>query len=271
MAIGIDPTVDFAFKRLLGSPEHPAITLHFLNAVLGGDPVITEVEILNPIMDKEESADKLSILDVLARDATGRLYDIEMQTSLPAGLPERLTYYASSLYVGQIGEGDDYTQLRPSISICVLDAVLFGRTPQIHSDFRFRSNDAAICLTDGIQVHLLELPKYPIPSDNTVIGDPIESWLCFLRTASTMTAEEIEHRFSSPAFTEAAGVLEMIARTPQERSQYEARLKAQRDERARMQYAIEQARAEGEVRGEARGRIRILRELLGVNRHPSRA
>jgi hypothetical protein len=33
----------------------------------------------------------------------------------------------------------------------------------------------------------------------------------------------------------------MIARTPQERRQYEARLKAQRDERARMQYAVEQA------------------------------
>jgi hypothetical protein len=34
MKIGINPTVDFACKRLLGSPNHPAITLHFLNAVL---------------------------------------------------------------------------------------------------------------------------------------------------------------------------------------------------------------------------------------------
>jgi hypothetical protein len=34
MTIGIDPTVDFARKRVLGSPEHPTITLRFLNAVL---------------------------------------------------------------------------------------------------------------------------------------------------------------------------------------------------------------------------------------------
>ena len=92
-----------------------------------------------------------------------------------------------------------------------------------------------------------------------------------------MTTEDIEHRFSSPAFTEAAGILEMIARTPQERSQYEARLKAQRDERARMEYAVEQARidgraegkaegkAEGEARGKAIGRIEVLRDLLAVN------
>lgn len=180
MAIGIDPTVDFAFKRLLGSPDHPAITLHFLNAVFGGVPVITDVEILNPIMDKEDDVDKMSILDVLARDSTGRLYDIEMQTSLPAGLPERLTYYAASLFVGQIGEGEDYTALRPAVSICVLDAILFRQTPHIHTDFQLRTTDG-VRLTDGLQVHVLELPKYVVPSDNRVIRDPIEAWLCFFR------------------------------------------------------------------------------------------
>ena len=121
MAIGIDPTVDYAFKLLLGSPEHPAITLHFLNAVLGDEFDITDVEIINPILGKEDDADKLSILDVAATDTTGRRYDIEMQTSLPAGLSQRLAYYTASMYVGQIGEGDDYTLLRPAISICVLE------------------------------------------------------------------------------------------------------------------------------------------------------
>ena len=264
MAIGIDPTVDYAFKQVLGSPEHPAITLHFLNAVFGDEIEVTEVEILNPILGKEDDTDKLSILDVLARDSTGRLFDIEMQTSLPAGLPQRLAYYTASLYVGQIGEGDDYTLLRPAISICVLNAILFPDSPRIHLDFRLRSRDSSLDLTDGLQVHLLELPKYPIPGDNGVIDDPIEAWLYFFRCASELTTEEIQQRLSSPEFSEAAQVLEMIQRTPQQRSQYEARLKAQRDERARMQYAVEQARQEGEARGEARGRIKMLRELLSI-------
>jgi len=29
MGIGIDPHVDFAAKRVLGSPEHSRITIHF--------------------------------------------------------------------------------------------------------------------------------------------------------------------------------------------------------------------------------------------------
>ena len=264
MAIGIDPTVDYAFKLLLGSPEHPAITLHFLNAILGNEFAITEVEIINPILGKEDDLDKLSILGVAARDATGRMYDIEMQTSLPAGLSQRLAYYTASMYVGQIGEGEDYTLLRPSISICVLDALMFRDSPEIHSDFRLRSRDGSLDLTDGLQIHVLELPKYAVPSDNRVITDPVEAWLYFFRRADEMTTQEIEQRFNSPAFTEAAEVLDMIQRTPQQRSQYELRLKAQRDDRARLQQARAEGKAEGEAIGEVRGRIVLLRELLGA-------
>ena len=90
MAIGIDPTVDFAFKRLLGSPEHSRITVHFLNAVLGGSPRITDVTILNPFLEKDFEQDKLSVLDVLATDEHGRRLNVEMQTSLPTGIQQRL-------------------------------------------------------------------------------------------------------------------------------------------------------------------------------------
>ena len=48
MAIGISPTVDFAFKLLFGSPEHTSVTVHFLNAILGSSIKIIEVQIQNP-------------------------------------------------------------------------------------------------------------------------------------------------------------------------------------------------------------------------------
>ena len=75
-----------------------------------------------------------------------------------------------------------------------------------------------------------------------------------------MTTQEIKKRFNSPAFTEAAEVLDMIQRTPQQRDQYELRLKAQRDHRARLQ----QATADGEARGKIIGRIETLAGLLKV-------
>jgi predicted transposase/invertase (TIGR01784 family) len=105
MAIGISPLVDFAFKLMLGSPEHTGVTIHFLNSILVDQPGITHVQILNPIAEKAYEDDELSVLDILATDEHGRLLNIEMQTSLPAGMSQRLTYYASCLYVCRSVDG----------------------------------------------------------------------------------------------------------------------------------------------------------------------
>ena len=122
MAIGIVPTVDYAFKKLLGSPDHSAITLHFLNAVLAHDRVIQSVEFLNPFLEKEFEEDKLAILDVRAKDDQGRWLNIEMQTSVPGELPQRLAYYAANQYVGQMKEGDAYESLTPPLGSVFLMA-----------------------------------------------------------------------------------------------------------------------------------------------------
>lgn len=270
MAIGINPTVDFACKMLLGNPEHPAITLHFLNAVLGGNPRITDVQILNPIIGKDYDADKVSILDVLATDNLGRMFDIEVQTTLPAGLPERLTYYAATQLIEQLDEGDSYRRLRPSIGICIMDAILFHELPDLHLDFRLRTQ-AGVGLTDCLQVHLLELPKYAPPSHNAVITEPLAKWAYFFRRASESTPEELYQRLADPVFAEATGVLEMIAKSPEERRYYEARLKMQRDEQARLEAARDQGIAEGEARGQAIGRVRLLQQLAGVPESPAEA
>jgi predicted transposase/invertase (TIGR01784 family) len=77
--------VDFAFKLVLGSPEHSGITIHFLNSILVGQPRITQVEILNPYLGKEFDDDKLSILDIRATDEHGRLLNIECRLRCQPG------------------------------------------------------------------------------------------------------------------------------------------------------------------------------------------
>src|SRR6056297_3671957 len=266
MAIGIDPLVDFACKQLLGNPEHPAITLHFLNAVLGGSPQIIDVEILNPIVEKEFEDDKYAILDVRARDAHGHRFNIEIQRTLPTALRERLTYYAATQLVEQLGAGEGYELLRPSIGICILDAVMFGRVKDLHLDFRLINGKHGLTLTDHLQVHLLELPKYLLSSHNRAITDPIEQWCYFFTRAKTLTIEEIVQRLPDPVFSESAGVLEMISRDPEQRILYEARLKAERDARAKLDFARQEGRQEGREegrqQGEAVGKVKVLRDLL---------
>jgi predicted transposase/invertase (TIGR01784 family) len=212
------------------------------------------------------------------------LLNIEMQTANQVGLRQRLVYYVSTLYTGQMDSGDGYRELRPAISICVLDAILFPSVPDLHLDFRLVNRRHGLVLTDDLQIHFLELPKYNPGIHPVADASPLEKWAYFFRYASQLTPEEIRERLVDAVFFEAAGVLQMIAQSPGERALYEARLKFERDQAWRIKAATDEGRAAGieegiakgiaegvamgVERGELSGRIRVLQNLLELPESP---
>jgi predicted transposase/invertase (TIGR01784 family) len=272
--IEIDPTVDYACKQVLGNPLLPEITIHFLNAVLTPESLITEVEILNSINEQKFESDKLSILDIRAIDQLGRIFNVEVQRTKTTGLSKRITYYSAGNFVDQLEQGDGYEQLRPSIGICILTVDLFPHfeRPAYHNSFRMRTVDG-FEFTDSLEIHTIELSKVTRAKDNWQVRGPLEQWIHFFLEAKGSTMEGLRERLVDPVFEKAIGVLEMIQKTPEQRRQYEDRLRAERDEKARLQAAIEEGEARGEARGKAEGKaegkseekastIRLLQGLL---------
>ncbi len=98
------------------------------------------------------SADKLAILDIKARDSDGRFLNVEMQKSLTPALRERLVYYAACLYSSQMSEGDEYPDLRPTIGICLLSAIMFPGIPAGHLKFALSDLEHGVRLTDHFAV-----------------------------------------------------------------------------------------------------------------------
>ncbi len=88
MLLGIKPTVDFAFKKIFGSPQNSVALIGLLNAILDLDRPIESVVILNPFSYQEFAGSKLIVLDVRCRDSAGRWLNVEMQVSVYAGLIE---------------------------------------------------------------------------------------------------------------------------------------------------------------------------------------
>jgi predicted transposase/invertase (TIGR01784 family) len=150
-------------------------------------------------------------------------------------------------------------ELRPAICICVFGSRLFPDVPDLHLDFRLRSENR-LELTDHLQIHTLELPKYIRPADNELIERPMEQWAYFLKYATSSTPEELVRRLGDRVFARAIGVLEMIAKNPAERAIYELRMKTVRDEAWR----VEQAKAEGKAVGKAEGKAEG--EVIGEER-----
>jgi predicted transposase/invertase (TIGR01784 family) len=256
MPLGIDPTVDYAFKKIFGDPENADLLVHLLNAVLRQSPPIAEVTILNPFNEKEFATDKLSVLDIKARAAQGAWFNVEIQNKAHWSLRPRLAYYNASLYVGQLGEGEEYKALTPAVTICFLSEVLFREVDAPHLRFAMCDCRHGLELTDRLQIHTIELPKYNFEQRPVPLKDGLIQWAFFLSRAAELERETLKRLLPSPEFAKAIGVVEMIAKTPEERMQYEARRKAEMDFRS----FVADAREEGREEGREEVREQVLRQ-----------
>ena len=149
MKHNIDPKVDCVFKSILGNESNRNLLVHFLNATLGSELVlpITSVEILNPYNEKEYLDDKLSIVDVKAKDERGRVYQIEIQLDYFSYLPARMLYTWSDVYSQQLQSGEKYYTLNPTYSIWLLGENAIKHDDQYIHRYKFR-DEAGIPLVE---------------------------------------------------------------------------------------------------------------------------
>ncbi|MEQ9237744.1 Rpn family recombination-promoting nuclease/putative transposase, partial [Coleofasciculus sp. E2-BRE-01] len=76
----ISPKTDFAFKKIFGSTDSKDILISFLNALIyEANPVIQDLEIIDPYNPREVVDLKDSYLDVKALLDNGSTVLIEMQ------------------------------------------------------------------------------------------------------------------------------------------------------------------------------------------------
>jgi predicted transposase/invertase (TIGR01784 family) len=271
MQSGIDPKVDYAFKRLLGSAESADLLISFLNAVLNPPPdrQIQSVDILNPFQPRETDLDKLSILDLKARDNQGRLFNIEMQLLNSSLLTNRIVYYWARMFAEPLTAGEDYDNLRPAISVCICDFNLFPQSTRHHLTFRLLETADGFPFSDNLELHTLELKKFQLADQ--VLANDLDRWLYFLRNGAELDAAKLPAMLDHQVFRRAIGVLNMIQENRYEHELYESRRKKQLDENSRrLEYerglanALVEGRAEGELRGELKGQIKLLEQFLAL-------
>lgn len=137
------------------------MTIQFLNAVLydNEETQITDVCFLDKDQDPNFEHEKLSKLDILAQTNTGMLIDIEVQVLKHAYLSERFLYYWAGLYGSQLKEKDQYTQLKPTVSIILLD---FDYLPETawHNRYHICNDISKHTLTDQFAMHFIEIKKF---------------------------------------------------------------------------------------------------------------
>ncbi|MDR1211235.1 MAG: Rpn family recombination-promoting nuclease/putative transposase [Spirochaetaceae bacterium] len=231
------PKVDFAFKLLFGDQRSKNILTDFLKAVLPdlAQEEFEEVSIVDPHLKREFSGDKLEILDVKVRTASGKSIDIEIQISDMPEMRSRISYYLSNMITEQIGTGGHYSELKQAISIVITDYDFIPETRRCHTVFRMLEKDEYFPFNELMEINVLNLERLPADEDSKLMD-----WLRFLKAEQEEEFKMLAEK--NPVINEAYCKLQAMSEDEANRMIYEARLKAQRDDYSRMQGARREGR-----------------------------
>ena len=254
----LDPKMDFVFKNIFGSEKHPNILISFLNATLKPKDLITEVEIKNTDLNKGYIEDKFSRLDVKATTSNNEIINIEIQLKNEYNMIKRSLYYWSKLYSEQLNEGEDYSLLKRTICINILN-FKYLKTRMFHSVYRMKEIHTNEELSDIEEIHFIEIPKLEDGSDEK---DMLGAWIEFLKNPESEKVRSLE--MSVDEIREAKDELIKMSNDDTQRELYEMRAKTLRDKVSALNEAERKGIKKGREEGEKNKAIEIAKSLINL-------
>ena len=255
----IDPKIDCVFKALLGSDENRNLLVHFLNAMLAKElkAPVEDVEILNPYNEKEFPDDKLTIVDVKARDTEGRLFQVEIQLVQYGHLASRIIYGWADIYAQQLQSGVDFIELKPTYSIWLLDDTLITTDTDYAHSYKLRDERGQTLIDHG-GIWLFEIEKFNAQK----VASEEQRWLRFLKEGEALNDQALPEWMSTKEMEQAMTTLRKFSEKERDYHEYQARQNYVREQRT-IQKELETALAEKEELRAENARLKALLEEKG--------
>ena len=251
-------TSDYVFKRIFGQEENIEALKDFLESIL--DEEIITIEIKNPEIPKNFYDSKYGVLDLKVTLNDRIVVDVEMQVKNEHNLEKRDTYYLSSNYVNELKEGEPYSNCKKSIVINILNFSYYKRN-EYHSVSRMIFEESKEeekvemgyekedrYMTEDLEVHIIELPKFK--KKNPKMHTKLEEWL-WLFIGSDEKVDEASKK--NKEIEKIKKKLASMSLSPEERNNYEYRLRAIRDEADAIEFATRKGLEQGIERGLEQG------------------
>jgi predicted transposase/invertase (TIGR01784 family) len=242
---------DIAFRKIFGNQNKKEVLISFLNAVLDFEEKhkITDVNILTPYQLPKFRDGKATIIDVKAKDQSGREFIVEMQVADAMGFSKRVLYYTSQGYVSQIGRGEFYDKLNPTIFIGILDFSI-SNNPKYICRHQILDVETGERIMQDMEFNFIELPKFNLARKD--LKTLIEKWVFFIKEAETLEVipDEIDDAGLRSAFEQA----NIQAWSPEELEAYDYSGMRETEDRLRFEKAKIEAENKGKIKGKIEGK-----------------
>lgn len=271
----LDPSNDFAFRKIFGAEKNKDILIHFLNDMLifkEKKPVV-DVTFLKTIQDPDIAAKKTSIVDILCRDEESNRYVVEMQVAKDRGFEKRAQYYASKAYVAQAHQGGKYHHLKEIIFLAITNFEMFPQKKGWKSDHVILNKDSYEHDLKDFSFTFVELPKFDKSIEQ--LATRAEKWCYFLKHGMQTHERDVEKVVGQDNIIRRAyeelnrfnwSEIELLTYEQEQKYEWDREsLMEQRYEEG-IEEGMEKGREEGVEKGREAARIEIARTLLNENR-----
>jgi predicted transposase/invertase (TIGR01784 family) len=243
--------------------ENKDILMSLLNSIVSEDDQIDQVELLNPYNERNFKQDKLSVIDIKARNKHNNTYFlIEMQLAEEIDYPKRGLYGWARVYSNQISSGDNYKQLNKTIAIHILNFTFIDYSKEVgwietspskyHHRFVLIDKDSKVEIFKDIEIHTIELNKFEAINDEDIdvvmlkVKDMLDTWVAVLTKYDLLNITELPDKINMPVVQKALKVMHEMNLSKEEREIYDSHLDFLRIEEGAFEARFEAGRAVGE-------------------------
>ena len=255
----VNPRVDLCFKKIFGVEENKDLLISLINSIVSDEDKVADITLLNPYNVKNFRNDKLSILDIKAKNHEGKLYNIEMQITDEKDYDKRALYYWGKLYTNQLRESDSYSELSKAIGIHILNFSCVSGTGNYHNRFVIKEKDSNTHYFKDLELHTIELEKFTENLSGELtdlvakMQTSLDIWAGFLTKYDILSKEGVPQNMKVEPIDKALHVLEVMSLSDIERDVYDNHLKWMRIQINTVEKVREDSLAEGRAEGEAIG------------------
>jgi len=247
---------DIMFKAFYGRKENEEFLQDFLEAVL--EEKIKIKKVMHDVrLEQLAKEQKFGILDLGVELEDGEFINVEIQIKNYKNIEKRTTFYACKKLIEQLGPGEDYRQLKPTIIIAILDYSFIKLPEYITETVRVVKEHREYEINNDVKYYYIELEKFR--NQNPDMTKRINQWSAFLDMERgdllEMACKE------NDKVKRAVENYEVLTGDEEVKRLAEIRLMSKLEERSALDCAREEGIEEGKRKGREEGKREGIKEV----------
>ena len=240
----INPFTDFGFKKIFGQEVSKTLLIDFLNVLLKGERVITDITFLDKESSPESIDERVAIYDIYCQTDTGEKIIVEMQNRMQVHFKDRALYYLANAIVHQAQKGKDWNYKIDAVyGVFFMNFSFAKENQKLRTDVILADRETGELFSNKLRQIFIALPLFTKTEEEC--ENDFERWIFVLKNMDIL--DRMPFKAQMAVFKELERIAETRALTSDERHQYEYYLKTFRDYNATMAAQKEEGREEERI------------------------